>query len=222
MVPKRKAVAELAAADISTATTGDGLGAGGTTTTPPVSGNGGGTTTTTPPPIIVTTSPSPSASPSPTACTTFTSSQVLALLGTGPVFLAAHPNGRIYFTGYNGNQVGFYEPSTNEFVTSPSGATGLPASSGPAGITLGPDGKFWVAEFGANRIDEFDFDSSDMFGLYQYPFPAGDTLSGPFGTALGPDGNVWFTTISVAALQNITAHMLWLKVLWRRLLSAHR
>jgi virginiamycin B lyase len=198
VVPKRKAVAELAAADISTPTAGGGLG-GGTGVT------GGGTTTT--PPIVVTISPSPapSASPSPRACTTFTSSQVLALLGTGPVFLAAHPNGSIYFTGYNGNQVGYYDPSTNDFVTSPPGATGLPANSGPAGITLGPDGKFWVAEFGANRIDEFDFDSSDMFELHQYPFPTGDPLSGPFGTALGADGNVWFTTTSAAALQSITA-----------------
>ncbi len=143
-------------------------------------------------------------------CNTLTTSQVLALLGNGPVFVAPHPSGKIFFTSYNGNQVGFYDPATMDFVTSPSDATGLPANSGPAGIALGPDGMFWVAEFGANgstvyRVDEFTFDATDTFELIQHPLPAGDTLTGPFDTALGPDGNMWVTLSTVAGIQSVTA-----------------
>ncbi|HUA34913.1 MAG TPA: HYR domain-containing protein [Candidatus Binataceae bacterium] len=212
-VPVRRQV--LAAVDVAPAAAETGAGDGGTLGGLPGAGASSvavpsAVATGVQPSAVVTSLPSAVATSTTSACNTLTTAQVLALLGTGPVFVAPHPSGKIFFTSFNGNQVGFYDPGTMDFVTSPSDATGLPANSGPAGIALGPDGMFWVAEFGANgatayRIDEFNFDATDTFELIQHPLPVGDTLTGPFDAALGPDGNMWITLSTAAGIQSVTA-----------------
>jgi hypothetical protein len=57
------------------------------------------------------------------------------------------PDGNLWFTEYNGNQIGRITPggSITEFA--------LPAAnSRPNGITVGPDGNLWFTEIGVNQI----------------------------------------------------------------------
>src|SRR5262249_39827406 len=62
-------------------------------------------------------------------------------------------------------------------------------SSGPAGITVGPDGNLWFTESAApvNKIGRVS--TSGVFAEFPVPTPH----SGPLGITAGPDGNLWFT-----------------------------
>jgi streptogramin lyase len=56
----------------------------------------------------------------------------------------------------------------------------------PEGITLGPDGNIWFAEFGGDKIGRITPNGSIM----EFPLAAG---SKPAEITTGPDGNLWFT-----------------------------
>src|SRR5262249_48597202 len=61
------------------------------------------------------------------------------------------------------------------------------AGSDPKMIALGPDGRLWFTENGANKIGRVD-----RLGSFQeFTIPTPD--SQPFGITSGPDGNIWFT-----------------------------
>ena len=54
-----------------------------------------------------------------------------------PIGIVSGPDGNLWFTEFNGNQIG----RITQFVV-PS------LKSGPFGITPGPDGKIWFTEYG--------------------------------------------------------------------------
>src|SRR2546427_4600664 len=60
-------------------------------------------------------------------------------------------------------------------------------SSGPLGITAGPDGNLWFTEFSSNSIGRIT--TSGI--ITEFPIPT--TNSGPIRITAGPDGNLWFT-----------------------------
>src|SRR5437867_1322429 len=60
------------------------------------------------------------------------------------------------------------------------------ANSGPIGITTGPDGGVWFAEYDANKIGRV---SRGIIREVSVPTSG----SGPIGITVGPDGGVWFT-----------------------------
>ncbi len=61
-------------------------------------------------------------------------------------------------------------------------------ASGPEGITAGPDGNLWFAEFAADKIAEINPTTHAIS-----EFSTTTAMSRPLGIALGPDGNIWFT-----------------------------
>jgi streptogramin lyase len=67
-------------------------------------------------------------------------------------------------------------------------STGISFNSGPFGITNGPDGNLWFAEYNTDLIGRITPNGTVT------EFSAGITaLSAPQRITSGPDGNVWFT-----------------------------
>lgn len=60
-------------------------------------------------------------------------------------------------------------------------------SSGPHGITAGPDGNLWFTENFAGKIAKITTSGS----ITEFTLPIGFSL--PEGITTGPDGNLWFT-----------------------------
>src|SRR5580658_9255507 len=58
--------------------------------------------------------------------------------------------------------------------------------SEPGGITPGPDGALWFAEYNADRIGRI----TTAGAITEFPTPT--THSGPWGIAVGADGALWF------------------------------
>ena len=115
--------------------------------------------------------------------------------GTGPVSIAAAPDGTIWYTNELNNSVGHLDLENRRFTEYPL-ATIDPALAGgqPRAIRLAPDGTLWVAEFGfisrpgANaiiRIVPGETPTADV-----YKTGAGKS---PLGVAPDTKGNVWFT-----------------------------
>ncbi len=64
-----------------------------------------------------------------------------------PRYIAAGPDGNLWFTEYGGNKIG--KITTGGVITE----FALPtAGSQPSGIALGPDGSLWFTEYAGNRI----------------------------------------------------------------------
>src|SRR5262245_35862073 len=80
-------------------------------------------------------------------------------------------------------------------------ATTIPISAGSKteGITRGPDGALWFANFGAHTIGRVTSGLAGTFSLPNYgPNPPGVLIdmSGPFDITQGPDNNLWFTAFN--------------------------
>jgi streptogramin lyase len=95
--------------------------------------------------------------------------------------MALGAEGDIWFTNRGTNVVG--KITTNGTVTE----YHTPSESLPAGVTEGPEGNMWVAEWYSNKIAKMTPSGSI---LAEYALP---TKSDPWGITLGPDGNLWFT-----------------------------
>jgi streptogramin lyase len=61
-------------------------------------------------------------------------------------------------------------------------------SSGPTGVTTGPDGNIWFTEYFRNSIGVIDVTTHKI-----KHFHIATTLARPVQIATGPDGNLWFT-----------------------------
>jgi streptogramin lyase len=94
------------------------------------------------------------------------------------------PDGNVWFTGSNSNQIGMINPTTDavsEFAIPTSG-------SGPRGITAESDGNLWFTENGASKIGMIN-PTTDAITEFATP----TANSGPQDITAGPDGNLWFT-----------------------------
>jgi virginiamycin B lyase len=60
-------------------------------------------------------------------------------------------------------------------------------SSGPEGITAGPDGNLWFVERTADKIARIT--PAGQIAEYAVPTPGSE----PLGVTVGPDGRIWFT-----------------------------
>jgi streptogramin lyase len=63
----------------------------------------------------------------------------------------------------------------------------VPAGSNPQGVTRGPDGNLWFAEYDVNQIDRV----TPAGIITEYPLPT--NTNKPYDITSGPDGNLWFT-----------------------------
>ena len=102
-----------------------------------------------------------------------------------PEGITLGPDGNLWFTEYNSNQIGRLTPSgiITEF-TIPT------ANSGPAGITAGPDGNLWFTESLSGQIGQI----TPSGVITEFPIDIRGSM--PEGITSGPDGNLWFTDYS--------------------------
>lgn len=113
-----------------------------------------------------------------------------------PSDIVAGPDGAIWFTEFRASQIGRLDLTTGTITEFPIPNTDLffdiftqtfTTSTGPRGITVGPDGNLWFAQFNASRIGRITPEGQ----VTQFPTPTAN--SRPVGITAGPDGNVWFT-----------------------------
>ncbi len=112
-----------------------------------------------------------------------------AIVG-GPNSITSGPDGNIWITTNalgQGRQDWIVRIGRDGAVTQfPAGASSGNFSTGPQGITPGPDGNLWFTEFWANRIGRM----TPAGVLTEFPIPTVETA--PRGIVAGPDGNLWF------------------------------
>jgi streptogramin lyase len=120
--------------------------------------------------------------------------------GSQPSGITAGPDGNLWFTEYASNAIGSITPtgtiqdiqrSIKEFVLPDSDRR--PFSAGPTGITKGPDGNLWYADYLEGKIGRIIPTGSSLdiqLSLQEFDLP---TDAAPDSIVAGPDGNLWFT-----------------------------
>ena len=112
--------------------------------------------------------------------------------GSGPIGIAAGPDGALWFTEYRRQQDRAHHAGRR--------ALGVPARRRQRSqwdIAAGPDGALWFTEYGGNKIGRI----TPGGALSEFPLAAG---SHPYGIAAGPDGALWFTEYSGDKIGRIT------------------
>src|SRR5229473_7588199 len=125
-----------------------------------------------------------------------------AIVG-GPGGITNGPDGNVWITTNalgQGRQDWIVRIGRDGAVTQfPAGASSGNFSTGPQGITPGPDRNLWFTEFWANRIGRM----TPAGVLTEFPIPTVETA--PRGIVTGPDGNLWF--VESAFLHTAIARM---------------
>jgi len=101
--------------------------------------------------------------------------------GSLPSFIAAGPDGNLWFTEFGPSKIGMINTSgaITEFpITTP--------GCGPVGIAAGPDGNVWFTEAHANQIGRI----TPGGVITEFPIPTSNSY--PYGIVAGGDGNLWF------------------------------
>lgn len=100
----------------------------------------------------------------------------------GPEAITAGPDGNLWFTESDANQIGKITPSGSitEFAI-------RTANAGLTDITAGPDGNLWFTETATNQIGRITPDGSQVT---EFKVPTRN--SQPTEILTGPDGDLWF------------------------------
>jgi streptogramin lyase len=114
---------------------------------------------------------------------------------SGPIGIAAGPDGNVWFTEGNAGRIGRITP--DGFVTEFS--VGISPVSAPHGIVAGPDGNLWFTETGVSRIGRIT-----PSGVFTEFYAGISSFSTPIGITAGPDGNLWFTEYDGHRIGRIT------------------
>jgi serine/threonine protein kinase/sugar lactone lactonase YvrE len=112
------------------------------------------------------------------------SSRRFVLIGLAGLVIVALASGITWLTVHHATPTGgshaYLAGSITEFPVPTSG-------SGPWGITAGPGGNLWFAEYNGNKIGRI----SPSGTITEFPVPTAG--SDPDGITAGPGGNLWFT-----------------------------
>jgi trehalose transport system substrate-binding protein len=118
-----------------------------------------------------------------------------------PGDITAGPDGNLWFTNYDSNDIGRITPSGEVSVfPDPDGKI-----KGLEDITTGPDGNLWFTSY------ELDGDDRPRASLLGRITPSGEIttfedpkISEPDGITTGPDGNLWFTNYRTDRIGRVT------------------
>jgi streptogramin lyase len=114
--------------------------------------------------------------------------------GSGPIDVAAGPDGNLWFTERAVSRIGLITPSgqVTEF------GAGITPGSRPEQIASGPDGNLWFTESGSGLIGRITPQGS-VTELNTQSAPGA-----PEAITAGPDGNLWFTKPTSDVVGRIT------------------
>lgn len=102
---------------------------------------------------------------------------------SSPLFVAADPQGNVWFTQPNSSALGELNPQADTWSQWP-----LPTGSVPYDILVDKNGNIWFTEFGTGKIGFFN-PQTQKFVENQIP-----TLnSNPYGITMDKNGTIWFT-----------------------------
>ena len=111
-----------------------------------------------------------------------------AFEGSASTFLAAGPDGTIWFTDTPASRLGALDPATGGITTVAIPEMGaLTSRNVPISVAAGPDGRVWVALVNKDRIAAYDPGTG---GFEEVRLGPGSL---PFALAPGPDGRIWYT-----------------------------
>jgi streptogramin lyase len=114
--------------------------------------------------------------------------------GGSPFGITAGPDGNLWFTENQADQIGTINPTTHAVSE-----YAIPTiAAGPMGIVTGPDGNLWFTEYAANQIGEIN---PSTHAISEFAVPT--AMSGPSAITLGPDGNLWFTEFNASQIGEI-------------------
>jgi virginiamycin B lyase len=105
--------------------------------------------------------------------------------------LAIDSQGKVWFTQLELNQIGWYDPSLDEFALFD---VPIP-ESGPHSITVDSQDIVWFTETEGHQIGRFD-PVSETFVEQLTPTP----FSKPYGIAVDGADNIWFTEMNAVAI----------------------
>jgi virginiamycin B lyase len=113
--------------------------------------------------------------------------------GSMPQFMTSGPDGALWFTEYNANQIARVSTagSIQEFTATSSGA-------GPKKIIAGPDGNLWFTAQTSNTINRI----TTAGNVTSFTVPT--SSSSPEGLTVGPDGNIWFVEFQTDKIGHVT------------------
>ncbi|HEY6421480.1 MAG TPA: hypothetical protein VIX59_20985, partial [Candidatus Binataceae bacterium] len=119
---------------------------------------------------------------------------VAALGHKSPYAITSGLDGNLWFTEYQGDQIGRITPygAIAMFQVAP--------ETFAERLTAGPDGAIWFTDGGGNRIGRLD--TNEKLGYVNLPHAG----SGPAGITTGPDGNIWFTEHSADRIGKLNPH----------------
>jgi serine/threonine protein kinase/streptogramin lyase len=143
--------------------------------------------------ITPTFTPSPTVTARPNRPVGVVTEFGLPTSSASPAQITLGPDGNLWFTENDGNQIGRITP--NGTVTEFSVPT---PNSTPDGITIGPDGNLWFTENTANQIGRI----TPGGNITEFSIPTGD--SHPSGITAGHDGNIWFGEVTANQIGRIT------------------
>jgi streptogramin lyase len=121
--------------------------------------------------------------------------EYLLPLNSGPIGIAAGPDGNVWFTNFISDEIGSITPSGTIAM--------FPLATGtePAGIAAGADGNLWFCENFANQIGRI----TPSGAVTEFPVPNPLLTGGPGYITAGPDGALWFTVSSGGEVGSSTA-----------------
>ncbi len=112
-----------------------------------------------------------------------------------PHCVVADSKGRIWYAAIGANQVGMFDPATQEFRE----ARSPTANSRPHGIAVDGNDVIWFTEEGGNKIGRVD---PATFAITEYPLP--NPNSGPHTPIWDGRGAIWFTEQSGNRIGRLT------------------
>ena len=101
--------------------------------------------------------------------------------------ITAGPDGNIWFTEPDLNEIGMFDIKTDLI----SQFTMPMADTQPQGITAGPDGNIWFTEGGLNQLGSIN-PVTHVINNYPYEPPGYTKNDQAEGITAGPNGTIWF------------------------------
>jgi streptogramin lyase len=149
------------------------------------------------PPLTLTTAARAGTAP-PGTVTLFTTG---VTPNSGPEDIVTGPDGNLWFTQPETNEIGQIDPRTGavtEYTVPAAGPGGPYSNYGPWAITVGLDGNLWFTEIQSNLIGRLNPWTKEITEFSAGLSPGSKCQSsisagaGPFGITAGYDGNLWF------------------------------
>lgn len=127
-------------------------------------------------------------------------------IAAGPTDSGGNPSEALWVAEFTTNKIARVTPV---FTAGGEGAvvteyTGLTTGAKPEGITLGPDGNIWFAEYGIGKVGRLTLPSTVNGAPEIDEFSLPTANSQPWGIVSGPDGNLWIAESATGKVARMT------------------